>query len=186
MNKSPKQITARFDGTCSCCGRHVDAGEPITWISRGTIDCSDCTPIKPSTDAPQTPQDAPKPKTWGKAFTWDETPPQINTRAAKPEPKPDAKPNSQWFPVAKSKPKPAPKPAPKPDPKPVPTHNDAYLNQDAQTQTVIDLLVTLVNAADRLTADQCESVRNFAFYQKHHSASESRRRMFAQAADALS
>jgi len=162
MTKSAKQITAKYDGTCSCCGRHVDAGEPITWLSKGIIECADCTP--------QTLQKATKSDAWEKAFTWD-------NHANQYTPKPD----SQLFPVAKS--------TPKPEPKPEPTHTDPidpFINQDAQAQTVIDLLVTLVNAANRLNTEQCETVRKFAFHQQHHSASSSRRQMFAHAAKALS
>lgn len=185
MKKSPKQMQARFAGKCSCCNRKVDAGEQITWIKRGVIECQDCTPIGQytDTDTDTATTSGYQSNAWDKAFTWDN---------GKPTPKPD----SQYFPV--SKPKPTPKPAPKPiqapkpqpkpaqpietkkaAPKPIPTQSDA------QTATVCDLLVTLINAAGRLNPNQCESIRQFAETQAQTSSNELRRNLFAQAASAL-
>ena len=76
--KSPKIMTARYPGKCDRCGRHVEAGETITWITRGVIECRHCTtgtasavPVtgKFAPDANGSDADA-----WATAMSWDSAP----------------------------------------------------------------------------------------------------------------
>lgn len=166
----PRQLTAKFAGKCNDCGRHVDAGEQILWISRGVIECSDCMD-KPELGAARAlPVSAPKPlegAAWDQAFSWDESATQPPAEAP-PAPKAPKVVSINRIVPANSEPA------------------EDIPALDAQAQTVCDLLVTLINAAARLNADQCRAVRKHATDLAEHSDNETRRHLWAQAAQALS
>ena len=173
MKKQPRQMIAKFDGTCDECGRRVEAGENILWLERGVIHCEDC--MQTPNDTPDAIQD----DSWASALAWDTKQPQ--PVASSPQA------NIRRVTAAADK---APvqritKPA-----KPVVvdftrSETGERPELDLQAQTVCDLLVTLINAVDRLTSDQRHAIYCHALDFGRNSASESRAKLWREFAQVI-
>lgn len=120
MNKTAHYMISKFAGTCNRCGDRVEAGEAIYWLSRGKIECNDCTggaAFNAVMGNPASiPANQPKPAAtnltgdkWAAAMSWDSSAPSAGASiAATASAEKPAKPRK-----AKSAPKPAPaKPVP--------------------------------------------------------------------------
>lgn len=205
-------MTSRYAGTCADCGATINIGDPILWLSRGTVVCADCDaagytnngqpiaaaatarPIDSNTisnakrDNDPTGSDA-----WLAALDWDSTKPQagasigqqVSTTADR---KPDSDPHAASNRLIAAAVKRDPTIAPTVETKPAELNatrvlktiqaDRPELNQAAAI--VADMLVTLVNAIDRLDIEQCESIAAHCLHYANETASGSRRRIWQQ------
>lgn len=215
-----KYMNSIYYGKCSACERKVTPGERIAWLSKGTIECSDCmAPENTADSAPQPAQatNAVTGDSWADALAWDASKPEPGAsigQANGPQPPAqikrigpekraqaldscedcgkldelshndhtgtalcgdcdDAANNAAKFAAD------------------APEYNDAQIKRnvtridtrkperlpeiDPQTQTVADLLVTLVNAVTRLDSAQRMELHNIVTGYAESTAGESRR-----------
>lgn len=234
--KQPKRLNSRFPGTCADCGTKVNTGEPILWLRKNTIVCSDCDaagyddagqPIGSANSAPA--------GDWSAALAWNDTPPApgasigINAdrvatvtpadrvAAAKPAddkraadiaaasrpaitstkfrnnttgeivarvPLHDIANYSKYDgPIAAggfvNPPRPETDSAPElPAARVLKTVNAERPELNNTAATVVDLLVTIVNALDRLDIDDAEKIAAHCLHFANDTASGSRRRVW--------
>ena len=175
MARQPKVMTSKFDGTCSACQRHVNAGETIRWLARGTIECSDCMGVS---DAPAQPQQQPnqpaKSDAWRAAMTWDDDTPQPGaslTTVTKPSapPKPDN--------VTQLRDVSAPEPV---------TAPMTDTNEPSDVVPILsDLLVLLVNALDNATPGERQQVFAQAIQMAETASTPSRKHYWRQLSETV-
>jgi hypothetical protein len=191
--KQPKRLNSRFPGTCNDCGAHVATGEPILWLRKNTIVCADCdaagyddagNPIGTTTQSASTPAPAAG-DAWASALAWDDKAPTPGASIGLAEP---AKTKPAETKPAETKPAET-KPA---ETKPAETPNVTELAaariartvatdrpQLSQSAAIVaDLLVSLINALDRLDIDDTEALSTTCIHFANESASGSRRRLW--------
>jgi hypothetical protein len=203
--KNPKRLNSRFPGTCNDCGAHVETGAPILWLRKNTIVCADCDaagyddagrPI----GTPATATDSTPAGNWAAALAWNDATPtpgdSIGTRGATtPANNPHAASNRLIADAIKSGRVAAPVITPAdstptdstPATDRAPELPAARILKTVQSDrpeltpaaaTLVDMLVTIVNAIDRLTVDDCEAVAAHCLHFANETASGSRRRAF--------
>lgn len=160
-----KYMISKYDGTCSTCGRAVDAGEPILWVGRGTIECNDCAPQPMAQASAPASSDA-----WANALAWDDNTPQAGASIAS---------NVTPLPVAEVR------------EQSLDTRTAADFEREPPvertsdvTRILDDMLCTLVNALDNATASERQHVHAQALTMAEQSASASRARVWRAMADA--
>lgn len=171
--KKPRTLTAKYPGHCVTCGVDIESGDTILWHKRGVVECTDCA----SHPVTVTAQD------FKEVYQWDDTSPKPQTPTT-PIPQ-----------TAQTPPRHIIEPS-----KPIAIHTinddngvddkrerppyrpDSPLHNDPQVQTVSDLLVTLINATQRLTREQCWDVKHFADAMAELSDDQTRKRLYELAA----
>ncbi len=187
QSRQPKLMASKFAGHCDNCGRHIETGEMILWLARGVIECDDCMTSNEVYDdllnATETPSDDRSGDKWANALSWD-----ANQASKTPEPTVAALACHNNVVVSNESIK----------PELIATSRVECINEftkpktdeplpslDPQAQTVCDLLVTLVNAVDRLSTDQIQTVYLHARDFAQNSASESRAHLWRNFSSAL-
>ena len=188
QSRQPKLMASKFAGHCDNCGRHIETGEMILWLSRGVIECDDCMTSNEVYDTlldnvPETPSDRQTGDKWAKALSWD-----ANQTPKTPEPTTAARACHNNVVIGGESIKPeliATSRVECTNEITKPKTDEPLPSLDPQAQTVCDLLVTLVNAIDRMSTDQCATVKQHAQDFWLNSASASRRELWGRVADNL-
>jgi hypothetical protein len=170
MNKTPKSMISKYDGHCNKCGRTVSAGEPILWLSRGVIECNDCTGGANKANQPSAAKLTSD--KWQNAMAWDIS----GNKPAKPAQPRKAKPVPVTVPAETAPVVAAVVPADTeskiidarkivPADKPKTVKKPSFVNnpnRDAVSALVCDQLALLVNALDMATDTQRQTIRAYA------------------------
>lgn len=196
--KKPRVLTAKYAGHCDTCHRHIDVGETILWHRRGVVECSDCVGDFDTLDNDDTisingpaTNTAIDRKNFSDVYSWDDTPPTPYTTPTPSRPSRPSQPQQSQ--QSKQPPRSVYHIKPSKTVDIVPTHvnpdtvstvtpaNNLRSN-DPQVQTVCDVLVTLINATQRLTREQCHDTKHFCDAMAQISDDATRKRLYELAA----
>lgn len=167
--RQPKHMISKYNGTCSDCGQHIDAGEPIYWKARGVVQCQACMPSDDNAPANNTlPNSAAG--SWSNALAWDATTPEPGASIQDDNaPRVSIRAHEYAQASQPATPKPAPAftvvdttPDPAPETTPQAAQAPAYAPADDLAVAMLqDQLIGLVNAIGKLSPDQVASLRDY-------------------------
>ncbi len=169
-------MISKFPGRCDRCGRHVDAGETIRWLSRGKIECSDCI----NTEIPhETPSDGSTADQWANALSWHIEPSKPVDIVA-PTPKPTIQQRIQQQ-VDKT-----PVQSLKPGPESDQIYDYTSLPElDVSTTLTLNAMVLVINAIDTLEEDQRLQLLAHSEWYANNANGGSRRYIWRRMSSAL-